>query len=553
MHVGRFGFIILWGALMLGFNAGPGAQESNAAPQLYAKGATWQDTMLSARAKYQAWQKEQLAGQALNFGPWFITEPIKVKGFSDPSFPEQKVKLDATLPDGRRVWSERRDLMDGIPHSLPAQSPASLYLYRVINAPAACTLHAGLGSDDGAEVWLNDAKVLSNNTLRLAAKDSDLLDLPLIAGENRLLVKVFNASGGSGFYFSLRNDPVAALWGQIEQDFPRESAWLKEDNREDTQLYWFISPDNKPLQNAMINRALEKGGEVVQPLRQRLAELDNTPDDPGWLNLYVTACKFRQGMRDLDRVDFPALRLAIQDMAKTFPDRCKNSDKLLSRVDECEKQLPEVMAALGRGDDAVRASIDKILALQAEALLANPLLDFDRLLLVKRNENAIGLPQNWQGNCAIPARGYDNEIATLSPIGPSGTLSTFYKPQDGAFVGDIDLNFDADKMLFSMAGSHDRWQIWEIGSDGTGLHQVTPGEEPDVDNYDACYLPDGRITFGSTRCFQGVPCVGGGNTVANLCRMDADGTNVRQALKQVTDTIPVRFDFSNERIADWTN
>lgn len=79
-----------------------------------------------------------------------------------------------------------------------------------------------------------------------------------------------------------------------------------------------------------------------------------------------------------------------------------------------------------------------------------------------------------------------------------------------------------------MPGGHNRWQIWEIRSDGTGLRQVTLGEEPDADNYDACYLPDGRIVFCSTRCFQGVPCVGGGNTVANLFLMEADGRNTRQ-------------------------
>jgi formylglycine-generating enzyme required for sulfatase activity len=178
--------------------------------------------------------------------------------------------------------------------------------------------------------------------------------------------------------------------------------------------------------------------------------------------------------------------------------------------------------------DAVPAWFNELIALKSELLLANPLLDFDRLLLVKRGEGNMGLPQNWQGNCALSSKGYDNEIAVLSPVRPGGKMTTFYKPDNGAFVGDVDLNFDADKMLFSMPGSNDRWQIWEIKADGSGLRQVTLGEEPDVDNYDACYLPDGRITFGSTRCFQGVPCVGGGNTVANFCRMDPDGKNARQ-------------------------
>ena len=56
---------------------------------------------------------------------------------------------------------------------------------------------------------------------------------------------------------------------------------------------------------------------------------------------------------------------------------------------------------------------------------------------------------------------------------------------------------------------------------------MTPSE-PDVDNYDACYLPDERIIYDSTACFQGVPCVGGGNQVANLHVMNPDGTGIRR-------------------------
>ena len=50
----------------------------------------------------------------------------------------------------------------------------------------------------------------------------------------------------------------------------------------------------------------------------------------------------------------------------------------------------------------------------------------------------------------------------------------------------------------------------------------------DVDCYDACYLPDGRIIFASTAAYEGVPCVGGGSYVANLYRMNNDGTDVRR-------------------------
>ena len=49
-----------------------------------------------------------------------------------------------------------------------------------------------------------------------------------------------------------------------------------------------------------------------------------------------------------------------------------------------------------------------------------------------------------------------------------------------------------------------------------------------MDNYDACYLPDGDIIFSSTASMAAVPCVNGSTRVANLYRMDADGRNIRQ-------------------------
>jgi len=67
-----------------------------------------------------------------------------------------------------------------------------------------------------------------------------------------------------------------------------------------------------------------------------------------------------------------------------------------------------------------------------------------------------------------------------------------------------------------------------MGIDGKGLTQVTPGKYDDVDNYDACYLPDGRIIFASTRQFQGVPSVGGKADVANLFLLDRKDKSVRQ-------------------------
>ncbi|MGD0899190.1 MAG: SUMF1/EgtB/PvdO family nonheme iron enzyme [Thermoguttaceae bacterium] len=225
-------------------------------------------------------------------------------------------------------------------------------------------------------------------------------------------------------------------------------------------------------------------------------------------------------------VNAESLRRAIEHLSQSYGDLYPRGKEFLNRLSELETS----------------PSREALEALRREALLANPLLDFDKLLMVRRavgggtrdargkviGAKPLGLPQNWQGNCALPNRGFDNEIAVLSPVRPGGKVTTLYKPEKPAFVGDVDLHFDGRKMLFSSIGAGGRWQIFEIGVDGEGLRQVTRGDQPDVDNYDACYLPSEKIVFGSTACMQGVPCVGGGNQVANLYLMDPDGSHVRQ-------------------------
>ena len=180
--------------------------------------------------------------------------------------------------------------------------------------------------------------------------------------------------------------------------------------------------------------------------------------------------------------------------------------------------------------DAAAAKIRELLAWRREALLANPLLkNFEQILVVRRNAGKLGMPANWQGNSSIPSRGYDNELMLLDFKKADAPLKTFFKPTDNSsFVGDIDLNFDADKLLISMPGTNNRWHVWEIKADGTGLRQVTDPVVQDYDSYDGCYLPDGRIILCSTMGYQGVPCVGGADHVGNLCIMNADGTGVRR-------------------------
>ncbi len=204
-------------------------------------------------------------------------------------------------------------------------------------------------------------------------------------------------------------------------------------------------------------------------------------------------------------LDKEPLRLAITDLAATHGDRYPRAAEFMERLERV-------------GDEVEFA------ALQREALLANPLLDFDGILLVEREARVPGLPQNWQGNCSLPRGEVVNRIAVLRDLRGESRLETVYDPPSRKLITDLELHPDAGRILFSMVGANNRWQVFEMRLDGSEPQPLPLIDEPDVDNYDACYLPDGNIIFASTSTFTGVPCVNGSSQVANLHRyMPASG------------------------------
>ena len=267
--------------------------------------------------------------------------------------------------------------------------------------------------------------------------------------------------------------------------------------------------------------------------------------------IYHRSRRIEAALARLKDADVESLRLAVEDLTAAYGPRYPKGSQYLRRIAELEEAVAGARQGAGQSGHSERlfAAVERFEALRSEALLANPLLDFDRLLVVRRKDSRAyspmpsfaippfstgpghlldGLPLNYQGNGVLRQIPIDNEIAILSPPRPEGRLTTVYRPEKPAYVGDIKLHFDADRVLFSSIGSHERFQIFEIGTDGANLRQVTRGEEADIDNYDACYLADDRILFGSSSCFQSVPCQRRHDEVANLCVMQADGSGVRR-------------------------
>ncbi len=288
------------------------------------------------------------------------------------------------------------------------------------------------------------------------------------------------------------------------------------------------------------------------PLRQeadaRLSRVRTLEDARALLDLLRLDQERRVMLRRLNLEFNPeAIRRAVDDLTASFPDRYQVPAGLDDQLTDAIGRLPQLQLALERGDfnelsDAMAAGQD-MLTIARKLLLANPLLDFDEILVLQRKTppekndtywqwgQKYGMPVNW--SCDFRPKNppvapwWDDELAALRLHADTSRFRTIFKPPVTHMLQHPELHFDARRMLFSMPGPDGAFQVFEVHVDGTGLRQVTCDTGPDVDNGDPCYLPDGRIIFNSTRLFVGVPCEDGESYVSGLCLADADGRNTR--------------------------
>jgi formylglycine-generating enzyme required for sulfatase activity len=271
---------------------------------------------------------------------------------------------------------------------------------------------------------------------------------------------------------------------------------------------WAAAPDNVAAQQELPSPITPSI--LVPPVRTGPPALTKPIDRPQQYDPQITVDKQQLAYR------MESLRLGIVDLIESFGDRYPRGAEFLERWEE-------LSAAVAAGQPDVET---RFAALRRDAMLDNPLLDVDELLVLRRKKGQLGLPTNHQCNSTLKQKGYDNELAIYGLRQPRRQPKTVFRPQDGSFVGEMDLDFDARRLLFTMPVDGN-WQIHEIGLDGRGWRQVSRAAG-EADHFDACYLPDGRIAFASTASFTGVPCWHGRERACSLYAMDADGGNVRQ-------------------------
>ncbi len=557
---------------------------------LYSRAATWQETLQASLGNLTALEDaereaaEKSGNLDLILGPWYVIGSFSNadgKGFAAAYRPEQEIVLDkpyAGMAGSQATWRRMDGFVDGQVHNLLPHFRltewAIAYLYRKLTAKQAMELTGYFGSDDGLAVWLNGERIIATDVPRGPGPDQDKATLKLKAGENALLLKIVNRTGGWGFYFSTRpgggspdENPthrrrVNVLWDRVRADFssPEDQRQMR---AETADGIWPVSW--RPNDTAALARRYTDatGSHFSLATRRReglQADLgaEGAAGAAGWVaalaadrqgpagraaaggevgparTLYHRTVRLADVLSGMARL--VSTRLAVDDLAATFTGRYAGADgfrqeqtRLWARAQTLIRREGDTLSLAPVAElEQWEAAIGD---LQQQALVvANPLLDFDRLLFLTRKPGGgnPGLPQNWQSNSSMRRTGWDSAISVLSPPRAGGAVETVYH-SDRMFVGDLDVSFDGQRVLFSMPAAEkaDRYQVWEIGADGTGLRMVTAAAANDYDNYDACYLPNGKLAFTSSRCYQAVPCTGGDH-VALLYLMDADGSNVRQ-------------------------
>jgi hypothetical protein len=182
--------------------------------------------------------------------------------------------------------------------------------------------------------------------------------------------------------------------------------------------------------------------------------------------------------------------------------------------------------------------------LKREIALSNPLLDYNELLLCKRQPASYShLVMQYYGWRARPGGGLfvldkpGYSLAARSVLGdqlPRGSVLEPRLSYDGkrvvfAFVACPDTPYRPEQLTVNEEGPDEGYyHLYEANVDGTGLRQLTAGP---YDDLMPAYLPDGGIVFCSTRRRGYSRCFGGQFSKRwdsyTLHRVDRDGTNLQ--------------------------
>jgi len=486
--------------------------------------------------------------QAVRLGPWRWIGPFENAFPKDlgkaveQSHPIEKNLSSSVYWLGKGGadlrWQPAEALTDGQIHDLATlvpNPPYVLYLHRAIDSSGEYDLPLAIGNTGALIVRLNGQRIMHCRGTRQPRLGDHQLTLKLRKGKNDLLIKTAYGPGEPLLglaALSVGETPryQNLLLARIQQDFPGG------------EVQRFLLDLDLQRQWTQLEAQVRNRGQFAalagQTLRQAagIAESDRDPAD-------VVLRRTEALISDLDTLD-RRVGLVID----------------AGRMDHCRRVLGPARMEL----DNLKAQRDQIdvkdiprrrslyasaCQLRRKVAFANPLLDFNRLLFIKRerNPNSEGTGHHMcdqffgfnarnipGGGVFVLEKPFSDVPAVTNVLAgatvENGTLSG-KKLDFGAFLAP-ELSYDGRSVLFAHSQADTkarRWSeersyhVFSVGLDGSHLRQLTHGAYND---FDPCFMPNGRIVFISERRGGFGRCHGRPVPVYTLHTMKDDGSDI---------------------------
>lgn len=410
--------------------------------------------------------------------------------------------------------------------------------------------NARLIKKDGSSVWLDELDPTQWKTGSSAVtKNKDLHGNPLSIGgkkyEHSVLchadgmlvyaldkqytrfeaeVGIADASKTGSAYFYILNqypDKEAAV---LLERFPNEINAFG--NLVGDLKSWLATPGTSAEKEALIDLAANLKDKSY--FQQQIASVEASEQTMEgqlrkYLQIYESLFSIYQIQGELEWLNVEAVRLAFDNMKSI-----KGFDvaKYQPVLTELETLVKQGFDGIYKGELSSIASAKKALSCKRKLLLANPLLDVDKIVASRyklgtsaRRAMAPELgtqANNWSNQESARRTGFDAEIVELTNLRDDIQMRTIFKPENTSSIADLKLHWNGEKVMFTALMPDQRWNLFEVNlSDG----EATPMMkmlEPDLEFYDGTWLPDGRVIANSNIGYQGVPCVSGSDPVGNM-------------------------------------
>lgn len=298
---------------------------------------------------------------------------------------------------------------------------------------------------------------------------------------------------------------------------------------------WGINPkiDKKDKLDSLIQVALKQ---LEQP--DYLAKkADIIKDKSEKKQLLSSIHEVTQLQKRINRISFAGTRMSLENIAAKQQYVSNDTKSFLKQLDKYEERINSLKPEIYKLNSKATKEIVKFLEKHRSVMLDNPLLNEKELLVLRYKVNnarhatsrEIGRNKNnWTTSSEINRKGWQNDICVLTQLNKDVQVNSLLKNSNGAPIKDIDLHWDGDRLLYSTVGENKMWEICEYNINDKTSTTITPTNFCDIDYFDPCYLPSGKIITATTASYAAVPCVSGGSKVGSLYLLEPETKDLRQ-------------------------